>query len=239
MSIHSIRQTAICLLLASALAVADNARLEFAYGVLETMRGVNTAQDHFENARLADPTALPLVSRAVRARMAAGDRSAAIKLYRELAAARPEELEIQLTYADFLDQQSNGDSLASQLADATLAAALAKNPGHPQVILRLFQHALTAANKLRQIELLEQLSADDPASVLLHASLSRSMAAADDAAAREKVDQRFLHAVELHPELPALARAASDHFRETERPEQAIALVIRIADAVRDSAARR
>ena len=214
--------------LTTSLAAAANPHLDFALGVLAEARGDQAlAAEKFETARLADPTALPLVSRAVRARMAAGDRSAAIKLYRELAAARPEELEIQLTYADFLDQQSNGDSLAGQLSDAALAAALAKNPGQPQVIRRLFQHALTAANKLRQIELLEQLSSDDPAAVLLHASLTRSMAAAEDAAAREKVDQRLLHAVELHPEIPALARAASDHFRETERPEQAIAILKR------------
>ena len=210
------------------LAAAANPHLDFALGALAEARGDQAqAAEKFESARLADPTALPLVARAVHSRMAAGDRSAAIRLYRELAAARPEALEIQLTYADFLDQQSNGDSLASQLSDATLAAALVKNPGEPQVIRRLFQHALTAANKLRQNSLLEQLAADDPASVLLHAALSRSMAAAEDLAAREKVDQRFLRAVELHPEIPALARAASDHFRETDRPEQAIDILQR------------
>jgi len=234
-SIQSIRQTAVCLLLAPALAVADNARLEFAFGVLEKTRGVNTAQDHFEKARLADPTALPLVSRAVGARMADGDRSAAIKLYRDLAAARSEDLEIQLVYADFLDQQSNGDSLAIQLSNDTLAAALNRYPGHPQLIRRLFQHAQAAANKPRQVELLELLSPDDPAAVLLHASLSRSMAATEDAAARDKVDQRFLHAVEVHPEIPALARAASDHFRDTDRPDQAIDILKRHVEAAPSS----
>ncbi len=218
----------IAFVLTASLAAAANPHLDFALGVLAGSRGDQAlAAEKFESARLADPTALPLVSLAVRSRMAAGDRSAAIKLYRDLAAARPEALEIQLTYADFLDQQSNGDTLAMQLSDDTLAAALVKNPGHPQVIRRLFQHALTAANKLRQSALLEQLAVEDPAAVLLHASLSRSMAAAEDVAAREKVDQRFLRAVELHSEIPALARAASDHFRETDRPEQAIEVLKR------------
>lgn len=218
----------IAFVLTTSLTAASSPHLDFALGVLADSRGDQAeAAEKFESARLADPTALPLVSRAVRARMAAGDRSAAIKLYRDLAAARPEDLEIQLTYADFLDQQSNGDRLAIQLSDATLDAALTRYPGHPQLIRRLFQHAQATTNKPRQIELLELLSPDDPAAVLLHASLSRSMAAAQDAAAREKVDQRFLHAVELHPEIPELARAASDHFRETDRPEQAIAILQR------------
>lgn len=213
------------------LLAADDARVEFAFGVLESARGVNTARDHFEKARMADPTALPLVSRAVSARMADGDRSAAIKLYRDLAAARPEDLEVQLAYADFLDQQSNGDTLAIRLSNETLEAALTRNPGNPQLIRRLFLHAQAAANKPRQIGLLEMLSPDDPAAVLLHASLSRSMAAAEDAAAREKVDRRFLQSVEAHPEVPELARAASDHFRDTDRPDQAIDILKRHVEA--------
>ena len=231
-----IRNLGIFLLLAASLFAAENPHLDFALGVLAESRGdAAEASLRFEKARLADPTALPLVRRAVSARMADGDRSAAIKLYRELAAARPEDLEIQLAYADFLDQQSNGDSLAIQLSDDTLEAALTRNPGHPQLIRRLFRHAQSAAYKPRQVELLEQLSPDDPTSVLLHASLSRSMAAADDAAAREKVDQRFLRAVEAHPEMPALARAASDHFHDTDRPDQAMGILMRHVEAAPSS----
>jgi Flp pilus assembly protein TadD len=227
-----IRNPGISLLLAASLSAADNPRVIFALGVQAQTRGDPAqASLHFERARLADPTALPLVSLAVSSRMADGDRSAAIKLYRDLAAARPEDLEIQLAYADFLDHQSNGDTLAIQLSSDTLEAALTRNPGNPGLIRRLFQHAQRAANKLRQVELLEKLSPDDPASVLLHASLSRSMGAAEDAAAREKVDRRFLHAVESHPGIPELSRTASDHFRDTDRPDQAIDILKRHVEA--------
>ena len=223
-----IRVVGISLAFMFTLPAAENPRVEFALGILAESRGdASAAAVRFEAARTSDPLALPLVARAVHARMADGDRSAAIKLYRELAAARPEDLEVQLAYADFLDQQSNGDSLAIQLSDETLAAALVRYPGHPELIRRSFQHALTAANKIRQIELLDLLSKDDPAAVLLHASLSRSMAAAEDSAAREKVDRCFLHAVEAHPEVPELARAASDHFRDTDRLDQAIEILKR------------
>jgi tetratricopeptide (TPR) repeat protein len=219
---------AIFLLLAATLSAAGNPRLDFALGVLAETRGdPATASQRFEAARLADPTALPLVRRAVAARMAAGDRPAAVKLYRDLAAARTEHLGIQLTYVDFLDKQSNGDSLAMRLSDDALKAALTQHPGNPEILRRLFQHAQAAGNKPLQLEILEQLSTDDPASVLLYASLSKGLFDAADVTASEKLDQRFLHAVETHPEIPDLARAASEHFRDTKRPDQAIDILKR------------
>ena len=227
--IGMIRCPAIFLILATALCSAErNPRLEFAFGVLAESRGdAVEAGLRFENARTADPLALPLVTRAVSRQMAEGNRSAAVKLYRDLAAARPDELEIQISYADFLEEQGRGDSLALKLASDTLEAALKKHPAHPQLIRRLFQHAQRAGDKPRQIALLEQLPADDPDSVLLYASLSRSVFDAEDTAAREKVDQRFLRAMDSHPESRALARAASEHFRDTERPDKAIDILKR------------
>src|SRR5436190_813632 len=82
---------------------AASPHVDFALGVLAKNRGNQAeASDRFEKARIADPTAMPLVQIAIRDKMAAGDRPAAVKLYREIAAARPEELGIQLGYADFL-----------------------------------------------------------------------------------------------------------------------------------------
>ncbi len=221
------RSTCALLLSFTALSAADSARVEFAFGVLEETRGVQTAKDHFENARLADPLALPLVHRAVRQRLAAGDRGGAVKLYRDLAAARPDDLEVQLTYADFLDQQSKGDTLAMQLSNDTLEAALLRTPGHPQIIRRLFQHAQAMESKNRQRELLEMLSSEDPESTLLYISLARGIFEAEDVAALEQSDQRFLKSFEAHPEISQLARAASDHFHDTNRPDQAIDILKR------------
>ena len=59
------------------LPAAENPRVEFALGILAESRGdAPAAVIRFETARTSDPLALPLVARAVRARMAAGDRSA-------------------------------------------------------------------------------------------------------------------------------------------------------------------
>jgi Tfp pilus assembly protein PilF len=200
---------------------ADNSRLEFALGVLERTRDVPSASDHFEKARLADPTALYVAQMAIRHQVEKGNRADAVKLFRDLAAVRPQDLTIQLAYADFLEQQAEGDSLALQLALDALETALRAHPGDPRIIRRLFQ----LANKSRQIELMEQLSITDPESVLLYASLSRKIFAADDATSREKLDQRFIQATDAQPADPELARAASDHFNDTKRPSQAIMIL--------------
>ncbi len=231
------RYSALFLILSSALVRAEpDPRLEFALGVLAESRGdAAQAAVRFENARTADPLALPLVSRAVAREMAAGNRSAAVKLYRDLAAARPDELGIHIGYADFLEEQGRGDALALKLSGDTLKAALKKHSAHPQLIRRLFQHAQRAGDKSRQIALLDQLPPDDPESVLLYASLSRSVFDAEDTAARDKVDQRFLQAMDSHPESRELARAASEHFRDTGRTEQAIDILKRHTAAVPSS----
>ena len=231
--VRVIRNPGIFLLFAASLAEAGNPRTDFAVGVLaESRDDAAEATLRFENARKADPLALPLVRRAVRARLAEGARPAAVKLYRDLAAARPDDLEIQLACADFLEQQGGGDALALKLADETLEAALQKNPGHPEIIRRLFQRAPSAGDKSRR---LDQLAADDPASVLLYATLTRSLFDSADAAAREKLDRRFLSAVESYPENPGLARAASEYFRDTERPDQAIDILKRHIEAAPSS----
>ena len=231
--VRVIRNPGIFLLFAASLAEAGNPRTDFALGVLaESRDDAAEATLRFENAREAAPLALPLVRRAVRARLAEGARPAAVKLYRDLAAARPDDLEIQLACADFLEQQGGGDALALKLADETLEAALQKNPGHPEIIRRLFQRAPSAGDKSRR---LDQLAADDPASVLLYATLTRSLFDSADAAAREKLDRRFLSAVESHPENPGLARAASEYFRDTERPDQAIDILKRHIEAAPSS----
>jgi Flp pilus assembly protein TadD len=205
---------------------AEHPRLDFALGVLEQSRGnASLAAEKFEAARQADPLALPLVERAVSARMAANDRPAAVKLYRDLAAAKPEELSIQLVYVDFLDHQGNGDVLARSLAAETLQAAQVRFPAHPEIVRRMFQHAQAAGDKPRQLELLEQLRRDDPASTLLYIALSKSLFDAEDAAARAALDDRFLETFEANPTRADLARATSDHFQNTGRVDRAIEIL--------------
>lgn len=202
---------------------AGNPRLDFALGLLAESRG-NTAEAslRFEKARVTDPVALPLVRRAAAARLSEGDRSGAAKLYRDLAAARPDSLNIQITYADFLTEQAHGDALALKLANETLTRALEQYPGHPELIRRLFLQAQSLGDRMLQTTLLDQLMTNEPTTMLTYAALARSLTDSSDLAARGKLDERFQSAMKSHPRSQELARAASDHFRDTERPQQAI-----------------
>jgi predicted Zn-dependent protease len=213
-----LRTGTIFILLASPQFAAVNPRVEYAFGILDECRGANeSAATHFETARLADPAARPLVERGVARMLAADDRAGAIRLFRELAAARPDDLPAQLAYADFLASEGRGDALATKLAVETLDASLAKHPGDPEIIRRL-----SSLDRSRTQGLLDMLAADDPASVMLHATLSKRLLDEDDAAVLAEIDRRFLSASEAHPEDPVLARSASEHFRNTQRLDQAI-----------------
>ncbi|MES2439924.1 MAG: tetratricopeptide repeat protein [Verrucomicrobiota bacterium] len=212
-------------LLSVPLPAAGNARTEFAIGVLEEMRNVNTAPEHFEKARLADPFALPLVQRAVSQRLGSGDRAGAVKLFRDLATARPDDLRVQLLYADFLEQQGGGDSMATKLATDALENSLKNHPGHPQIIRRLHQLYQTSDRKSQAASLLDQLAPDDPESALLYTALTRSTTEADEAARRDRLDQHYLLAFTAHPEISTLAREASDYFHDTDRPDKAIEIL--------------
>jgi Flp pilus assembly protein TadD len=219
---HILRVLGLVLTGTPVLAAVENAKVEFTLGILEEIRGVATAADHFEKARSADPLALPLVQRAVKQRLAAHDRAAAVKLFRDLATARPEDLEVQLLLTDFLTEQAEGDTLAAKLATDTLVTSLKKYPGNPEVIRRLYAIYQTSDRAAQATKLLDQLTLGDPASALLFATLTRGASEADATANREKLDRHYLQALAAHPELAGLARRASDYFRESERPDLAI-----------------
>lgn len=213
-----IRVGMFCLAFVIPCSAGQNPRLEYALGVLEECRGEERqAAVHFENARLADPHATALVERGVSHLLVYGDRPRAIALYRDFAAARPDDVDVQLAYADFLVEQGKGDALATKLATDTLRASLAKSPGNPGIIRRLF-----SLDRLAAAGLLDNLSPEDPQSALLFAALSRTLHEEIDAAALAEIDRRLLLALDAHPADPVLAREVSDHFRNTKRIDAAI-----------------
>lgn len=217
------------------LMAADDPKLEFADGVLGEMRNQSSAQDHFERARLADPLALPLVQRAVKQRLKHHDRAAAVKLFQDLASARPDDLKVQLLYVDFLTEQGGDDAMANKLTSNTLETALKSHPGDPQIIQRLYPIYQASNRKSQASALLDQLSPTDPESMLLYASLAKSTTAANEAAQNNKLDQYFFLAFNAHPELASLARETSDHFRNTGRLLQAIEILVRHVSATPSS----
>jgi predicted Zn-dependent protease len=200
---------------------AEDPRVEFAFGVLEETRGDGKgAAERFERARKLDPLAAELVERGVARRMQNGDRAGAVALFREFAGARKGELGVQVAYADFLTEQGRGDALAGKLAMEVLEAALALEPGSPAVIRRL-----CALDRTRAARWIEMLAADDPESVLLFVSVSKSLHDSEDDAANAEVERRYQLALDAHPGHVALARQASEHFRQAKRTDKAIEII--------------
>lgn len=225
------RLTPVWLLLALP-AAADDALVEFARAVLAETRGLPAEAAAFhENALRLDPTATPLVTLAVDRRLAAGDRAGAIRLYRDLATARPDEVSVQLAYADFLTREGSGDSLALKLATTALESMLAAHPGEPEIIRRLFSIHQTSGNRDRAAPMMEALDDQDPDSVMLFAKLSKTLYDTDNAPARAEVARRYQKAIQAHPQNTQLARSASDHFRNSGDRDQAIAILQRHAEA--------
>jgi predicted Zn-dependent protease len=204
----------------------DHPRLRFALGVLEETRGhADKAALHFESARLLDPTSATLVGIAARRCLANDDRQGAIRLQRELAGAWPDDRGIQIDYADFLTDHGKGDALATRLATETLEAALAKRPGSPEIIRRLFAIHHQRGDAARSAELVSMLDGCDPASALLFANLSRTLHDAKDQSARAEVARRYHLALTENPGHAGLARAASEFHRSACDRDKAIAVL--------------
>lgn len=219
-------------LLAGPLIAAENPRVEYAMGVLQDRNGnPEAAAAHYEKARLLDPFALPLVENSVEIRLGEGDREGAVKLLRDLATARPDRVDVQLSYARLLEHQGRGDAVAQKLAIEVLEKVLVKQPGTLPVISRLIHLFRERGDKPRTLELMDQLPADDPEAAKMYASAAQAMFDGDDPVARGKVDARYRSALLAHPKDPALARAASDHFRASGRTDDAISILREHAEA--------
>ncbi len=207
----------------------ESPRLEFARGLLDQSRGrKDSAAQRFEAARLADPTAMPLVERAARTKLADGNLAGAVTLYRDLASALPERLSAQLLYADFLRDEGGGDGLAERMAGEALENALHRFPGSPAILSRLFRSSEARSDRKRSLSLFESLVETpplDPAAMLMAADWARVLFPADDNAARNRLDALFKSSVEAHPRHQELARTASEHFRKTKRLGEAIAIL--------------
>lgn len=209
---------ALTLTVTTTLAAGESpAQLDFARGVLEQQRGQGgAAAALFEKARSEDPLALPLVERGVAARMAAGDLAGASTLYRELAAKRPERLDVQLMYADFLRNSSPGDDFAARMAGETLEAALKRFPGDLSIQRRLFRLYEQREKREQSTAIYDALVASgrrDGATVRIAAEMARTLFPKDDAKARERIGALYREAVAATPQDGGLAREASDYFR--------------------------
>ena len=197
--------------------------LDFSYGVLEQERGEgDAAAAHFQKAYDADPDAMPLVRIIADSHMEKGDRSAALEAYERVVADRPDEPFIALEYGDFLGEVGTGDALAARKREEIYGKVHETMPGAYIAIERLLRVARERGDDARARELLEMLVTDSENAVRYYVSTTKSLYDSRDEAAAARIDKRFAEAMTTHPEWSGIARAASDHFRQTNRLDQAI-----------------
>jgi len=214
--------------LAAMLTAGASPQIDFALGILAEQRGDGVAAAiAIENARAADPMAFPLVARVADHHRAAGDIEGASTLYRDFAKARPERLDAQVAYADFLRDASPDDDFAGKIARDTLEKSLEHFPGELGIQKRLFRIYESLEQRDRSLALFESLAAPDAgeSANLAAADMARTLFPKEDPAARARVDALLKQAFEKSPANPVLARSASEHFRNTARLPEAVEIL--------------
>jgi len=205
--------------------------LDFSYGVLERERGNGeSAAAYFNKAYEADPLAMPLV-RIIAAACKEDDRAAALDAYERVIASRPDEPFIALEYGDFLGEVGKGDTLARRKREEIYGKVLQAMPGAYIAIERLIRTARERGDDDRARELLETLTTDSEQSVRYYVATTKSLYDSRDEAAAARIDTRFAEAMESHPGWAGIARAASDHFRQSNRLEEAIGILRKHVEA--------
>ena len=200
--------------------------LDFSYGVLEEHRGnQELAAKHFESAYAADPLAMPLVRRMVEVKMEAGDKIAALGIYEKVIAARPEEIDVRIEYGDFLESIGRGDGMADRKREEAYLKVLELMPGQVLPIERLIRFAREKGNDDKARELLEKLELDSQSAVNYYISTTKSLYDSKDEAAQKRINERYLKAMEEHPEWAGIARSASEYFREAGNIKEAIRML--------------
>lgn len=206
--------------------------LDFSYGALERERGdAEAAAAFFVNAYEADPLAMPLVRIIAESRMEEGDRAAALEPYERVIAARPNEPFIAIEYGDFLGEVGKGDTLAQRKREEIYGKVHETMPGAYMALERLLRVARERGDDDRAKELLEKLVTDSEQAVNYYIATTKSLYDSRDAAAAGRIDACFSEAMDSHPEWDRIARAASDHFRQTDRLDKAIGILRKHVEA--------
>ena len=200
--------------------------LDFTYGVLEESRGdADKAAQFFEKAFAENPSAMPLVTRIARMRMESGDRVAAVAAWQGVLETRSESPEIWIEYGNFLGDVGRGDAMADQMRQEAYGKALGLAPGSYGAVERMIVFHREEGHDDRARKVLESLNTESPEGLAYYISTTKSLYDSADEAAGRRIDEKFRESAAKHPEHAGIARTAGDHFRQTGRLEEAIAIV--------------
>ena len=207
------------------------ARLDYAMAVRAGMledpaQAANLRQSALDGM----PDAVRLVTEVAADRLAAGDFGGALSLHRELSQRRPDDVPAREAYLLFLLRHGSDDAAARELAIGGIRELLERRPGDPEWLDRLIGLHFQAGQTGEARRWHGQIAGTDPAGTLLYASWWRRLGPAAGTG-REAMDERFLAAMRADPAHPALARAASDHFRGSGRTAVAIEMLEAHAEA--------
>lgn len=222
------RAMSVVMILSGMVSAQDSAvaRREFARAVLAGWRGDTVAKAmHEEAARVADPQSLWLTDRSARRALEAGDIKTASTLYRTLAEGRPDSLQIQFLYIDFLRSQSKEDDFALKLAVESLEKLVSLHPARADVLERLLRSYEQQGQRAKSEALYQQYLKQPAADPAVAAMFARILRDHDDAESQEHLDRMYRRRMEESPDDAVLARAASEHFRKSKRIPEAIGLL--------------
>lgn len=219
--------------LALIVAAEGGALLDFSYGVLEERRGDAEKSRHFfEKAYGADPGAVELGRKLADVRLEQGDIPGAVAIQRQLAEVRPDDFSAHLEYGDFLGRVGRGDAVAEKEREASYRRVLELQAGGYLPIERLIRFFREQGRDDEARALLEELVPSSARAVIYYVSSTKSLHDGRDEEARGRIDKVFENAMEDHPEWADVARAAGDHFRQTDRLETAVSVLSRHVEAV-------
>lgn len=201
----------------------------YARGMLADGRGdLAAARSSYDAALAADPDSLTLLRKSVSLRVGSDDLVGASTLLRDAADRRPERLDIQLCYVDFLLQNSPDDGYARQLATRTLEAALKRAPGSPLLTTKLFRLYENAERRADALSLFRNLLAAPRPEVEYWyplVAMANTLFPADSEEFRESLDKIHREILRLAPENADAVREAADYFRLSRRLDEAIAIL--------------
>eukprot|EP00903_Cladosiphon_okamuranus_P003851 g3849.t1 len=200
--------------------------VDFTFAMLHERRGnAEQAEDLYKKAYVQNPARLPLARIEARRLLGEGKREEAIDVYRKVVALRPKEPLINIEFGDFVGNITRGDTAARDLQEQLYRKVHEMYPGDYLPVERLIRLAREQGEDELARRLLTELELDGPTAILYFVSTTRSLYDSRDEAAAARIDEALLEGVGNFPQAPGLARAASDHFRETGRSERAIDLL--------------
>lgn len=215
--------------LMTALLRADDSLLaqkEFARSVWAAQLEQEVEQrQHLTRAQAADPSSIFLTDRLARDAASRGEIAMASRLYRELAARRSDSLAAQFLYADFLRAQGDHDDYALQLAVAHLEKLRDKHLAEPALVERLLRLYQQQGERDKSEWLYQAYQTQPRADPRMTQMFARLLRDAEDDKTREQLDAMYRERLEQAPQDPQLARDAAEHFCQTGRIRDAIAVL--------------